>query len=75
MKAPRVRLTKQARGVMMTEFQADIEVDGVKIGYVQRTRGDNRYLAYADGLRIGSGYTLTEVKEEIMQYVTHDRRE
>jgi hypothetical protein len=60
-----VKLVEVQRGGIKTAYQAGIEFDGVRVGYVQRERGDGNYRAFAGGKRVSNGRTLNDVKEDL----------
>lgn len=69
----KLKLTNVEYGTI-TKYFADIEIDGMVVGYVQKTRNDERYLAFAGGLRIASERTITDVKEAIREHFESERR-
>ena len=71
----RVTFANAERGGIRTAYQADIMVNGTKIGYVQKVKGSESYYAYADGLQVGRGRTLTELRDDVYEYVTEERKE
>lgn len=68
-----VEFTNIERDGVRTAYTASIELDGQVIGYVQRLRGEERYHAHVDGLRVSSARTLAECRDDIAAYVEHDR--